>query len=95
MSINLPCVEGTSAKLQRILRSYKIRSIFYTENTLRTILCKSKDKVATEDKNNTLYEIDCSSCEAVYFGESKRYLNSRSDKHFVKGPIKTEPNSIT
>ena len=42
-----------------------------------------------------LYEIDCSSCEAVYFGESKRYLNSRSDKHFVKGPIKTEPNSIT
>lgn len=27
-----------------------------------------------------LYEIDCSSCEAVYFGESKRYLNSRSDK---------------
>ena len=42
-----------------------------------------------------LYEIDCSSCEAVYFGESKWYLNSRSDKHFVKGPIKTEPNSIT
>ena len=26
-------------------------------------------------------EIDCSNCEAVYFGESKRSLNSRSDEH--------------
>ena len=26
---------------------------------------------ATEDKNNIVYEIDCSNCEAIYFGESK------------------------
>ena len=74
MSINLPYVEGTSEKLQCILRSHKIRSTFYTENTLRKLLCKSKDQVATEDKNNIVYEIDCSNCEAVYFGESKRSL---------------------
>ena len=55
MSINLPCVEGTSEKLWRILRSHKIRSTFYTE-------------------------IDCSNCQAVYFGESKRLLKSRSDE---------------
>ena len=67
MSINLPYVEGTSEKLRRILRSHKIRSTFYTENTLRKLLCKPKDRVATEDKNNILYEIDCSNCEAVYF----------------------------
>ena len=35
MSIYLPYVEGTSEKLRRILRSHKIRSTFYTENTLR------------------------------------------------------------
>ena len=81
MSINLPYVEGTSEKLQRILRSHKIRSTFYTENTLRKLLCKPKDQVATEDKNNIVYEIDCSNCEAVYFGESKRSLKSRSDEH--------------
>ena len=50
MSINLPYVEGTSEKLRRILRSHKIRSTFYTENTLRKLLCKPKDQVATEDK---------------------------------------------
>ena len=63
-------IQGTSENLRRILRSHKIRSTFYTENTLRKLLCKPKDQVATEDKNNIVYEIDCSNCEAVYFGES-------------------------
>ena len=72
MSINLPYVEGTGEKL---------RSTFYTEKTLRKLLCKPKDRVATEDKNNIAYKIDCSNCEAVQFGESKRSLKSRSDEH--------------
>ena len=50
MSINLPYVEGTSEKLRCILRSHKIRSTFYSENTLRKLLCKPKDRVVTEDK---------------------------------------------
>ena len=81
MSINLSYVEGTSEKLWRILRSHKIRSNFYTENTLTKLLCKPKDRVAKEDKNNIIYEINCSNCEAVYFGESKRSLKSRSVEH--------------
>ena len=74
-SINFSYVEGTSEKLRRILRSHKIRSTFYTEMTLRKLLCKPKGRVATEDKNNIAYESDCSNCQAVYFGESKRSLN--------------------
>ena len=81
VSINLPYVEGTSEKLRRILRSHKIRSTLYTEMALCKLFCKSKDQVATEDKNNIVYEIDCSNCQAVYFGESKRSLKSRSDEH--------------
>ena len=83
MSINLPYIEGAGQKLQCILRSYKIRSIFYTENTLHKLLCKSKAHKATDDKNNIIYEIDCSDCEAVYFGESKQSLKSYSDKHKI------------
>ena len=71
---------------RRILRSHKTRSTFYTENTLHKLLCKPKDQVATEDKNNIVYEIDCSNCEAVYFGESKRSLKLRSDEH--KRPVR-------
>ena len=80
MCINLPYVERTSEKLRRILRSHKIRSTFYTENTFCKLLCKPEDQVAAEDKGNIFHEIDCSNCEAVYFGESKRSLKSRSDE---------------
>ena len=47
---------------------------------MRKLLCKAKDRVATEDKHNIVYEIDCSNCEAVYFGESKRSLKWHSDE---------------
>ena len=57
MSINLPYVEGTTEKLRRILRSHKIRSTFHSKNTLRKLLCKSKDRVATEDKNNIIMKL--------------------------------------
>ena len=42
----------------------KKRSTFYTENKLRKLLCKPKDQVVTEDKNNIVYEIDCSNLTA-------------------------------
>ena len=56
MSINLPFVEGTSEKLWHILSFYKIRSTFYTEKTLCKLLCKPDDWVATEDRNNIVYD---------------------------------------
>ena len=52
MSINLPYMEGTSEELWRMLRSHKITSNFYTEGTLRKLLCETKDRIAKEDKNN-------------------------------------------
>ena len=73
-------VEGTNEKLRCILRSHRIRSSFYTVNTLCKLLCKPRSRVVTEDKNNIVYQIDCSNSEKVYFGESKRSLKSRSDK---------------
>ena len=60
ISINLPYVEDTSEKLQRILRSNKIRSTFHNKSTLHKLLCTLKDQVATEDNYNIVYEIDCS-----------------------------------
>ena len=53
------------------------RSTFCTKNTLQKLLCKPKDQVAIEDKNNTFYEIECSDCQAVYIGKSKGSLKLR------------------
>ena len=81
MSVDLPYVESTSGKLRRILRSHKIRSTFYTESTFCTLFCKLKGRVATEDKNNVVHEIDCNNWEAVYFDESQRSLKLHLDEH--------------
>ena len=44
---------------------------FCTENTLHKLLCKSIERVATEDKNKIFYELDCSNCESIFFSKSK------------------------
>ena len=79
MSINLPYVEVNTEKLQPIFRSQKIRSNFYTESALCKLLCQPKYSEATENKSNIVYEIDCSNCQAVCIGKSKRSLKSRSN----------------
>ena len=81
MSINLPYAEGTSEKLRCVLRSHEIRSTFYTDSNLCKLLCKPKDQITIEDKNNIVYETACNNCEVVYFGESKRSLKSLSGEH--------------
>ena len=48
---------------------------------MHELLCKPKDRVASENKKNIVYQIDCSNCQAIYFGESKQSLKSRSDEH--------------
>ena len=60
-----------------------MRSNFSIENDCRKNICKPKDRLATEYKNNIVYKIDCSNCEAIYFFESKRSLKSRSDKQKI------------
>ena len=70
MSINLSYIENICEKLRGILRSHKIRSTLYSENTLHKLLGKPKDRVTIEDNNKIVYENDGINCVAVYFGES-------------------------
>ena len=44
------------------------------------LVFKVKDRLATEDKKNIVYESDCKNCEAVSFSASKRSLKLRSDE---------------
>ena len=82
MSINLPYIEGTSEKLSRILKSHKIRPTFYTESILHKLLCKLKDQVASEDKNNIVYEIDCSNCKVDLVQKKNDKVNFSKKSHF-------------
>ena len=43
MSINALYVEGATEKLRHILKSHKISSFFFIENTLHKLFCRPKD----------------------------------------------------
>ena len=58
ISLNLFYIVGMNKKLQRILRTQKIRSAFYIENTLCKLHCKPKYRMVKEDKNSIVHEIN-------------------------------------
>ena len=82
ISINLLYIKGTGKKLWYILKSHTVTSFFYTESTLCKLLCKPKDWVVVEDKNG-VYEIDFSTCEAIYFSEFRQSLKLRLGEHMI------------
>ena len=49
-----------------------IKKTLLVKSSSKSVIIQMKDQVATEGKNNIVYEIDCISCEAVYFSESKQ-----------------------
>ena len=71
-----------------LVRNYSVYSNLAKKDPLFTLKILwvnsfvTREWVATEGKNNIVYEIDCSNGEAsVYFGEYKRSFKSRSDEH--------------
>ena len=87
MKIKFSYIEVTSEKLRYIgVRSHKIRATFYTENSLRKLLFKTKDLLTTGGRNYIVHEIDSSDWKTVHFGELKRFLKWRSDK--LQNPLK-------
>ena len=76
---SLPYIEGSGEKLRGRSGSHEIRLIFYNERTLHKLLGKSKDRVASKNKNNIVYEISLL-YKAVYFVECKQSLKSFLDE---------------
>ena len=79
--IGLPYIPGTSEALRRVFTSHKIKCAFYSKETLRKQLSKPKDKVPLDDRNNIVYKIPCSDCNASYIGETKRSFSVRKKEH--------------
>ena len=50
-------------------------------NTLRSKLCKLKDKRDVKDQSNIVYSIDCKNCDAKYIGQTSRQLHQRIIEH--------------
>ena len=82
--ISIPYVKGTSEKISRTLRKYKIGTIHKPTTTIKNALCsKLKDKVHPLDKSNAIYRFDCKKCDKTYIGETERSLRYRAYDHKI------------
>ena len=82
--ISIPYAKGTSERLSRVFRQYKIGVIHKPSATIKNQLCaKLKDKVHPMDKANGIYRFECEKHDKVYIGESERSLRYRAYEHKI------------
>ena len=69
-------MQATDIQEDEIKTSTNLAFVEGAGEKLRCMLRSHKIRsfFATEDKNDIVYEIDCTNCEALYLGESKKSL---------------------
>lgn len=45
------------------------------------VIRKGKDKLIDSKQTHIVYQINCSNCDAIYIGQTKRYLEIRVKEH--------------
>ena len=77
----LPYIQGTTDRVEKILRKNKINIDFSLPNSLRNMLDKAKDPIDPKHKK-CVYVITCS-CGNVYIGEIGGSIQVRLKEHFA------------
>ena len=85
--IKVPYIKGTTERINRLLKPFKISLASKPSNKLSNSLQKLKDKVSDNEKSSVIYKINCNNCECSYIGETGRQLHTRLTEH--KNNIKT------
>lgn len=45
------------------------------------VIRKGKDKLIDSKQTHIVYQINCSNCDAIYIGQTKRHLETRVKEH--------------
>jgi predicted GIY-YIG superfamily endonuclease len=79
-NLTTPYVKGLSERIKKIGNQSNIRTSFKSNNTLRSILTKTKPKNEEQSSKNCIYQISCE-CDKFYLGETSRPLKVRINEH--------------
>ena len=79
--MTIPCIKGTSETISRILQPYNIRVAHKPTTTLGQLLTNVKNRDEPNNRQGAVNKIKCSDCQACYFGETGRNLNTRLTEH--------------
>ena len=70
--ISIPYIRRASERIGEILHEHGINLGHKQANTLRSELCRVKDKREPMDRNGLIYSIKCKDCQAEYIGETEK-----------------------
>ena len=73
-----PYVRGVSESLRRILVPLKIR---VCSNTIKQLLCRSKDPTPDLCRSGVVYKVPYANCPGSYIGQMGRRLHQRIQEH--------------
>ena len=79
--VSAPYIKGASERISRVLKPFDIKLAHKPRNTLRKQLCHIKDKVVPLDVSGCVYKVNCSDCDQVYIGETKKNVKDRIKEH--------------
>ena len=79
--VSAPYIRGTSEKIARVLRQFNVQLCSKATRTIKSQVCKIKDRRETLDQANVVYKLECSDCNACYVGETGRLLKERKLEH--------------
>ena len=80
-TIVLPYVKGLSEATKHTLSSVNVQVVFQPVSTLRQHMVHVKDPTPLKKRNNIVYRIPCTTCPAVYIGQTGRLLEKRINEH--------------
>ena len=78
---SLPCIQGTTEKIRRILNKVGVKVAMKPIRTIGQYLPSPKDPITTDKITCVVYEVPCKNRDFVYVGQTKRDLNSRLKEH--------------
>lgn len=78
--ISVPFYPTITNQLRNVLRKHDIELLGVSNETLKTQICNYKDKQPAL-QNSGIYSIGCKDCDAVYIGQTRRRIETRTKEH--------------
>ena len=79
---SMPYIHGLTPIIKRVIeRQLDIIVSLKDHSTLRSLYTSLKDKVPTGRRSEVIYKIKCKNCPAIYYGQTKNWLETRIKRH--------------
>jgi len=79
--ITIPYLRNLSENISQFLRKCGLNVVFTVPKKLNCVIKRGKDNIDIFKKTDIVYKINCSDCDAVYIGQTKRHLLTRIKEH--------------